>query len=169
MHIPANTQTLIDFLTNKPELANCICLVGDHEGRGRVACRENSRISWDSPQYTFLHFRFDGCICCDLHRKKCDCIIFRFRNNERPTMFVIETKGNNPSFSEAKEQIEYCLEAMTDLLPNPKDQFRILPVLCSGRRTPFMKETSFGNQVKILGKKRPISLCLHTENINGLC
>lgn len=83
-------------------------------------------------------------------------------------MFVIETKGTNPSFSEAKAQIEYCLDKMLALLPEPKKQFAVLPVVCAGRRTAFMKEACLSNKVVIFGKPWPIAVCLYSENINRL-
>ena len=160
---------LAENLLGRPELADCVCRVGTFRDRGRVECRERTRISWDNPNYIFLHFRFDGCICDDPTCNKCDCIIFRLRNNAKPIMFVIETKGGNPSFSEAKKQIEYCIDTMIELLPNPKTQFKIVPVLCAGRITTFMKEVSLSNKVKIFGEKSPINLRRHPDDINELC
>lgn len=168
MPIPQPYSALIAYLCTRSELKNCVCMAGACEGQGSVTCQEHGRISWDNPTFLFLHIRFDGCICNDPNYKKCDCIIFRFQSRARPTMFVLETKGNTPSFSEVKEQIEFCINKMLPLLPNPKNQFKVVPVLCSSRKTSFMKEASLSNRVTIFGEKVPINLRLYTEDINDL-
>jgi hypothetical protein len=130
---------------------------------------ELGRIAWDETGYHFVHVRFDGCVCDDPNSKKCDCIIFRFdTSGDNPVVFVIETKGGNPSFSEVKSQIEFGIESITQLLPNPRTQFKIVPVLCALRISAFMKETSLSNKVKVFGKKTPIFLRQHAQNINEL-
>jgi len=83
-------------------------------------------------------------------------------------MFVVETKGGNPSFSEAKKQIEFCIDKMMNLLPNPKNQFQIIPVLCALRISSFMKEVSLSNKVRVFGEKIPINLRRYSQNINEL-
>lgn len=164
--IPLSFQELFDFLYSRPELANCICALGDHNGRGTVDCSELGRISWANPTYQFIHIRFDGCVCNDSRVKKCDCVIFRTRTGEPPVLFVIETKGSNPSFSEVKAQISYSIEKMLDVLPEPKTQFIVLPILCAGKRTAFMKEACLSNKITIFGKGVPISIHLYDEDIN---
>ncbi len=160
-------QQLINYLTSEEELANCVCTLGDHDGKGKVECLERGRISWSDNQFKFLHIRFDGCVCSESTCKKCDCVIFRTKDNCKPVMFVIETKGNSPSFSEVKAQIETALEKMIGLLPEPKKQFEVLPILCAARRTGFMKDQCLSNKVKIFGKFLPILILLYNENINN--
>jgi len=113
--------------------------------------------------------RFDGCICSDSAHKKCDCIIFRFgRNFHMPVMFAIETKGKSPRLSEVKEQIEFCIFTMQNLLPNLQYQFKVVPVLCAKRITAHAKYAAFGNKVKVFGKKLLIALRRYDQDINSL-
>jgi hypothetical protein len=161
-------QLLLNYLTKNEELVECICKLGDHDGTGKVNCKEKGRISWSDNQSKFIHIRFDDCVCSDFRIKKCDCIILRTKDNSKPIMFVIETKGNTPSLSEVKAQIETGLEKMIGLLPEPKNQFMVFPILCTARRTAFMKEQCLNNKVKIFGKQLPILILLYDENINNI-
>jgi len=167
LHI--SRQNWPSFFCDKPEIKKCTCKVGIGEEGGSVDCQEEGKISWDIEGYAFLHVRFDGCICDDPNRKKCDCIIFRFDlNDSAPVVFVVETKGGNPSFSEVKSQIESCIEFLMRLLPDPKNQFKVIPVLCALRISAFIKEVSLSNKVKVFGDKVPVNLRLHSQNINEL-
>jgi hypothetical protein len=76
-------------LSQNPVLKQCI-----HDPHKE--CIEAGKISLDNcDNATFLHIRFDGCVCNSSDIKKCDCIIFRFGFG-RNTMFGVETKEETP-------------------------------------------------------------------------
>lgn len=152
------------FQTNYPEISKC-----KHDPNNRLTCKERSRISWNHPSYVFLHFRFDCCICCDTKVKKCDCIIFRLgQADEKPIMFILETKKKRPSFLTAKCQLETGIQTMIQKLPDPKSRFSVIPVLCAKKITGHTKEVALHNKVIIFGVKEPIRLRKYGQNINDL-
>lgn len=162
---PITAQSLLQhFQTDHPEVSRC-----KHDPGNALTCIERNRISWNYPGYVFVHFRFDGCICCDVAVNKCDCIIFRLaQGNEKPIMFILETKKKRPSFSTAKRQLETGINTMIEKLPEPKSGFCIIPVLCAKKITSHVKETSLHNKVTIFGKKELIRLRKYGQNINDL-
>jgi hypothetical protein len=132
-------------------------------------CREDGKISWDNrPCAQFLHIRFDGCICRDSAHKKCDCIIFRFEDPDRPVMFAIEVKDRNPDIVEVQQQIQYCLDTIVEFLPNPKSQFVVIPVLCANAFSGLNYRALFSYRVKVSGVKTRIRKRHHGEDINTL-
>lgn len=150
--------------TNHPEVFRC-----RHEPNNPLTCIEHGKISWYHPNFTFIHFRFDCCICCDTAVKKCDCIIFRMgQDREKPVMFVLETKKKRPSFSAAKCQLETGIQTMIQKLPAPKNQFYVVPVLYAKKITGHVKEVALHNRVKIFGKKELVKLRKYGQNINDL-
>jgi len=160
MSIP--NQDPIQNLMRNPRIKECMC---DPYNR----CIEAGKISWDNRVDTFVHVRFDGCICRDLPVSRCDCVIFRVRlGNQKSVMFVIEVKECNPDLTEVREKIQYCIDEMIELLPHPRNQFRIIPVLCASAFHGLNHRAFFNYRVKIFGGKTVIRKRLHHEDINSL-
>jgi hypothetical protein len=57
---------------------------------------------------------------------------------------------------------------MTPLLPNPKSQFEIIPVLCAKSFSGLRKRSFWHYRVKIFGKERLIKKRQHGQDINKL-
>ena len=148
-------------LSQNPVLRRCI-------HNPKEECMEAVKISWDNcDNATFLHIRFDGCVCNSSAVKKCDCIIFRFGFG-RSTMFVIEIKEENPDITEVKAQLQTCLDMMIALLPDPKSQFEIIPVLCAKSFSGLRKRSFWNYRVTVFGKKILIKKRQRGEDINKL-
>ena len=131
-------------------------------------CIEAGKISWNNcPRANYLHIRFDGCICKDSLAKRCDCIIFRFGINS-PVMYAIEVKDGNPNISEVRKKIEYCVDTIAAFLPNPKNQFIIIPVLCARNLSGLKNRALLSYRVKVLGRKSLIHTRNHGQDINRL-
>jgi hypothetical protein len=131
-------------------------------------CIEAGKISWDNCNAsTFLHIRFDGCVCKSSAVKKCDCIIFRFGFG-RSTMFAVETKEENPDLPEARAQLQTCIDVMVPLLPNPKSQFEIIPVLCAKSFAGLRKRSFWHYRVRVFGKEILIKKRHYGQDINTL-
>lgn len=133
-------------------------------------CIESGKISWDNRSNdTFVHVRFDGCLCRDLPQKRCDCIIFRFEvSNTKPTMYVIETKEGNPDLSDVQGKIQYCIDLMKDILETTSNRVRVVPILCASSFHGLDNRAFLGYRVLIFGKKTVIQNRFHDEDINEL-
>lgn len=83
-------------------------------------------------------------------------------------MFAIETKEENPDLSEARDQLQTCLDMIIPLLPNPKSQFEIFPVLCAKSFSGLRKRSFWNYRVKVFGKKILIRRRHQGEDINKL-
>lgn len=151
----------MEFLSSQPALKDCTC---DPYNK----CFEPGKISWDNcPEATFLHIRFDGCICINSLNKRCDCIIFRFGLNN-PIMFAIEVKEGNPDITEVRNKIQYCVDTMINFLPNPKNQFVIIPVLCAQDFSGLKNRAFLSYRIKVFGEKTLIRKRFHGQDINSL-
>lgn len=83
-------------------LLKCICCTGK--------CIEKGRIRFDFSDGNVIHIRVDGCAITD-QGKKCDCmIIYHLDGGNIIHIFFVETKGENYSWTEAKEQLERSIE-----------------------------------------------------------
>lgn len=151
----------MEFLSGHVALKDCICDPYDR-------CIESGKISWDNcAEADFLHIRFDGCICKDSPNKRCDCIIFRFGLNV-PVMFVVEVKEGNPNITEVREKIQYCVDTMINFLPNPKNQFVIIPVLCAQDFSGLKNRAFLSYRIRVFGVKTLIRKRTHSQDINVL-
>jgi hypothetical protein len=83
-------------------------------------------------------------------------------------MFAVETKKKNPQFTIAKKQLEYCIEKMANLLPDPKEQFVVAPVICAKKLSGHLKEATMANILTIFGKPRMIALRKYGQDINDV-
>ena len=154
-------QGLLAHLANFPQIVNCRC-----NASGVLVCEELDKISWNKLGYSYVHFRFDGCICSSSRVNKCDCIIFRFKNDEKPVMFAIETKKKKPKFTLAKRQLEYCVETMINALPDPKSQFAVTPIICGKKIGASLNDHALSNKMVIFGKPSMIRLRKYGQDIN---
>jgi hypothetical protein len=155
------TQVTAQGIVEHPRIKQCIC-------DPREGCIEAGKISWDNGVDTFVHVRFDGCLCRDQPVKRCDCIVFRFvSSRQKPTMFVVETKEDNPDLSEVQEKVQYCINEMIAILIRPQD-FRVVPVLCASSFHGLGHRAFLCYRVTIFGEKTMISKRFHSESINDL-
>lgn len=83
-------------------------------------------------------------------------------------MYVIEVKEGNPNISIVKEKIQYCLDVMIGLLPNPKNQFAIIPVLCALNLSGLKNRALLSYRVRIRGHGSLIHTRNHGQDINQL-
>lgn len=161
MIIPLRSSAL-QSLVHNPRIEGCIC--DPHR-----ECVEAGKISWDNcPGAYFFHVRFDGCICTDLPEKRCDCIIFRFLSGSQAVMFAIEVKEGNPNLREVQAKIQYCVDIMISLLPNPKNQFVVIPVLCARAFCGLNYRAILSYRIKVFGEKMIIRKRFHHQDINSL-
>lgn len=132
-------------------------------------CVKADKISWNNNDDTYVHVRFDGCICRNNMMKKCDCIIFRFGSrHQKPVAYVIETKKSHPDIREVQRQIQTCIDTLTDMLPDCNNLLRIVPVVCARAFHGLGKRVFFGHRVIIYGEKEMINKRLYGQDINAL-
>lgn len=162
MNLPQHP--LLHLLMEKSRIKECKC--DDPYGN----CIEAGKISWDNcPDACFLHVRFDGCLCRDSSSRRCDCIIFRFGlDNDQTVMFAVEVKESNPNLGEVRDKLQTCVNIMMGFLPDPKDQFRIIPVLCAQAFRGFSYRAVHGYRITVFGEKILIRKRFHGQDINIL-
>ena len=83
-------------------------------------------------------------------------------------MFAIEVKERNPDITEVRDKIQYCVDTMANYLPNPKNQFDIIPVLCAQNFSGFKRRALLSYRVKVFGEKTLIRKRFHGQDINSL-
>lgn len=83
-------------------------------------------------------------------------------------MFAIEVKEGNPDITEVRDKIQYCVDTMIKILPNPKEQFVIIPVLCAKNFSGLKRRALLSYRIAILGEKTPIKKRFHGQDINSL-
>lgn len=94
-------------------------------------------------------------------------MVFRFIANEK-VLFAIEVKEGNPNLTEVKDQLQNGINIMVDLLPNPKEQFTIIPVLCAEDFSGLKRRLFLSYRVKVFGEPTLIRKKHHGEDINTL-
>jgi len=83
-------------------------------------------------------------------------------------MFAIEVKEENPNITEVRDKIQYCVDTMIKFLPNPKNQFVIIPVLCAQNFSGLKRRALLSYRIQMFGEKKTIKNRFHGQDINGL-
>lgn len=83
-------------------------------------------------------------------------------------MFAIEVKEGNPNIAEVRDKIQYCVDTMINFLPDPKNQFVIIPVLCAQNFSGLKRRALLSYRIKIFGENTPIKNRFHDQDVNRL-
>jgi len=160
-------QRLQRILYRDPDVMRCTC------GSYDMTCMERGKITCYNGSITFLHVRFDPCMCQNAgtyQENRCDCIIFAFDQTKRKQgMFVIEVKDryNRPSLTEIKEKIQYCINRMQEILGGHMNSIEVFPILCDEKHSALHAQASMTQHYKVscYGRKKSIILSHYHQNI----
>lgn len=159
-------RRLRDFILDDPSISRCICT------NPTTNCEESGKITCSGSTRSFIHVRFDPCMCQEATAKRCDCVIFCFdQSMKKQAMFVIEVKRsyNKPSLEEIRAKLQYCIGVMQAILRGRMAMVEIFPMLCSRKHSAFHAQVAMTKypKVKCYGTPKSIVLNPYAKNISS--